>query len=677
MNKREIGTRIEKLKKEIERYRYAYHVEDKSLISDSALDTLKKELFNLEQSYPDLITPDSPTQRVGGKPVKEFHRVRHERRMISFNDAFSKEDMEDWFERANNYLGRALKEEFYTELKIDGFAIELIYENGILVGASTRGDGLIGEDVTQNIKTIDAIPLNLKGISKIDIPEKLIVRGEVFITKQEFQRINRDQEKKGERAYTNPRNIAAGTIRQLDSKIAASRKLDSFTYSIVTDLGQKTHADEHALLSKFGFKTDNKRHKVVKSLDGIFEYRDYWEKKRDALPFQIDGIVVVVNDNTLYEELGVVGKAPRGAIAYKFSPEEATTIVRNIKVQVGRTGALTPVAVLEPIEVGGVTIRHATLHNFDQIERLDVRIGDTVIISRAGDVIPQVTQVLEKLRTGKENKFKIPEKCPIDGSKIIKEGAIHRCSNIECGARLREGMGHFVSRSAFDIQGLGAKIIDRFIEEGLLSNFADIFHLDKGEISALPGFGEKSASNILSEVEKSKKISLPRLIYSLGIIHIGEETSHALTDELKAKNLSVHRPSDLIQTLGAFSLEELMTISDVGPKVGESIYNWFRNEIHKKLLYQLDNAGVVIVKSETTMSNKLMGRLFVITGVLNSMSREEAQKKIRQFGGHPANSVSAKTNYLVAGEDPGSKLDNAKKLGVTILTEKEFLKMLD
>ncbi len=677
MDKRAASTRIGKLRREIERYRYAYHVEDKSLISDAAHDSLKRELFRLEQQYPDLITPDSPTQRIGGEPAKQFKQVRHEIKMTSFNDAFNEEEMGAWFSRAESYLGTKIKPEFYLELKIDGFAIELVYDNGILVQGSTRGDGSIGEDVTENLKTIEAIPLNLSHSARIDIPERLIVRGEVFISKEEFARANRAQERKGEKPYANPRNLAAGSIRELDPKIAASRKLDSFIYSLVTDMGQKTHADEHVLLAKMGFKTDNRHHQVAGSLEEVFRYKNEWEgSKRDALPYQIDGIVVIVNDNKTYEKLGVVGKTPRGAIAYKFEPEEATTKLIDIRVQVGRTGALTPVAILEPVEVGGVTIKHATLHNFDQIARLGVRLGDTVVISRAGDVIPQVTQVLEKLRTGEEKKFKIPERCPIDGAKIIKEGAIHRCSNAGCGARLRRGISHFVSRAAFDIQGLGTRIVDKFIEEGFISDPSDIFSLDGNEIASLPGFGEKSAGNILDEIEKSKRVSLPRLIYSLGILHTGEETSYALTDELRARNISVHYPSDLIGTLGKFSRDELMAVPDVGPKVGESIHNWFRDETHQKLLHQLDRVGVVVARNETTAANKLMGQSFVITGVLASMSREEAQKKIRQLGGHPADSISAKTDYLVAGENPGSKLDKARKLGVKVLTEKELLGML-
>jgi len=461
MSKEEIKKRIQKLKDEINRDRYSYHVLNKSLISDEALDSLKKELFDLEIKYPEFVTPDSPTQRIGGKPLEQFKKVKHDVPMISFNDAFSEQDMRDWFERLENYLGRKLPNmDFYCELKIDGLAIELIYEDGVLIQGSTRGDGLIGEDVTQNLKTVEAIPLKIKS-DEIKIPERLVVRGEVFLTMREFERMNREQEKIGGKLYANPRNVAAGSIRQLDSKIAAARKLDSFAYDIVVGMNEKYHEKDHSNLHKLGFKT-NPQNKLLKSLECVFEFRDYWEKHRDKIPYEIDGIVVIVNDNGIFDEAGVIGKAPRAAVAYKFSPKEATTIVKDIKIQVGRTGAITPVAEFQPVQVGGITITHASLHNMDEIKRLGVKIGDTVIVSRAGDVIPQVTKVLPHLRTGKEKEFKMPSVCPVDGSKVVKDGVIYRCSNPYCGARLRESLYHFVSRGAFDIRGLGPKIIDRF-----------------------------------------------------------------------------------------------------------------------------------------------------------------------------------------------------------------------
>jgi len=386
--------------------------------------------------------------------------------MLSFNDAFSKEDVNDWLERLSNFLGRKINGPFYAELKIDGLAIELVYEKGILVHGSTRGDGEVGEDVTQNLKTIEAIPLALTNAT-VNFPEKLTVRGEVFLNRKEFDAINREQVKKGLKPYANPRNVAAGSIRQLDPKVTASRKLDSFQYDIVTKIGQKKHSEEHEILHKLGFRT-NINNKICATINDIFEFHEYWSKHREKLPYEIDGIVIIADDNSVYDSAGVIGKAPRAAIAYKFSPKEATTLVEDIKVQVGRTGALTPVAVMRPVNVGGVTITHASLHNADEIKRLGLKIGDTVIVRRAGDVIPQVTKVLKELRTGKEKEFKMPMRCPIDDSKVVQDGVISRCSSKTCGARHRESLYHFVSRSAFDIRGLGPKIIDRFLDESLI-----------------------------------------------------------------------------------------------------------------------------------------------------------------------------------------------------------------
>ncbi len=670
--------RVNKLKTEINHYRRAYHIHDKSLISDAALDSLKKELYDLETLYPNLVTADSPTQRIGGAPLKQFKKVRHVERMTSFNDAFSREDIENWLTRLENYLGRDVKREFYLELKIDGLAIELVYEKGLLVQGATRGDGIIGEDITQNLMTVEAIPLKLEIESagwRRKIPSRLVVRGEVFLTKQDFERINKEQVKKGEKAYANPRNIAAGSVRQLDPKITAGRKLDSFAYDIVTNLGQRKHQEEHELLHRLGFKT-NKGNKLVDSLEAVFEFRDYWETHRDHLPYEIDGIVIILNDNAVFEEAGIIGKAPRAAIAYKFSPKEATTIVEDIKIQVGRTGALTPVAILKVVEVGGIKITHATLHNYDEIQRLGVKIGDTVVVSRAGDVIPQITQVLKKLRTGKEKTFKMPEKCPVDGSKIIKDNVIYRCSNRECGARIRENLYHFVARSAFDLRGLGPQIIDRFLDEGLITDSADIFSLTEGDIAPLERFGEKSAKNIVDEIKKKRKIISPRFIYSLGILHVGEETSILLADRF-AREYKYNRDiSGLSDFYGNLSDDELQKIPDIGPKVSKSIYDWFRNSKNQKLLKRLEESGVelepFIIKKNI---GKFQGLTFVVTGSLENLTRDKAKQKIRDEGGNVAESVSKKTDYVIVGVNPGSKFDKAKKLGIKTLNEKEFLKL--
>ncbi|MDP1689341.1 MAG: NAD-dependent DNA ligase LigA [bacterium] len=680
IKKQQVKERIEKLKKEINHHRYLYHVLDSQEISDAALDSLKKELFDLEQEYPEYKTTDSPTQRIGGAPLKDFKKVRHGTPMTSFNDAFSVDDMFSWQERLSNYLGRDISgEDYYCELKIDGLAVELIYTNGIFTAGATRGDGKIGEDVTQNLKTIEAIPLSLKiNNSKLKILSRFTVRGEVFLSKKEFSRINNELEHKDQKIYANPRNLAAGTIRQLDPKIAAGRKLDSFQYSVVTDMSQKRHHEEHDILHSLGFKI-NTHNKICKGLKEVIEFRNYWEKHRGALPYEVDGIVVILNDNKTYNEAGVVGKAPRAAIAYKFDPIEATTTVLGIKIQVGRTGVLTPVAEMKPVNVGGVTIAHATLHNLDEIRRLGLKIGDTVIVSRAGDVIPQITSVLEKLRTGKEKEFKMPENCPVDNAKVIKDkgGVAYRCSNINCGARNREGLYHFISRAAFNIEGLGHKIIDRFLDEGLITDAADIFTLKEGDIAVLERFGEKSAKNIIEEIGSKKKISLQRFLYSLGIIHVGEETASLLAQYVTSNMGHVTRPKDILSIMSHVTPHLLQVIPDVGPKVAQSIYDWFHEKRNVLLLDKLDKVGIEIESNPLkAKSLKLSGLSFVITGSLKSMSRNEAKEKIRIFGGKVNESVSKQTTYVVVGDGPGSKAEKATKLGVKILTEKEFLKLL-
>ncbi len=689
MDKAAARERIGKLKKEITKYRTSRITFNKELISPEAEDALKKELFDIEMQFPDLITPDSPTQRVAGKPLKEFVKVRHDVRMTSLNDAFSEDDTRAWFKRLEDYLGdggkflgnerRNTKPLFYCELKIDGLAIELEYENGIFVRGSTRGDGMIGEDVTQNLRTVDAIPLSLH---RRDIP-RLVVRGEVFLTKKEFEKINREAERRGEKPYANPRNVAAGSIRQLNPAITASRRLDSFQYDIVTDMGVITHEGKHHLLAELGFKT-NPNNKSARTLDEVFAFRNYWAEHREKLDYEIDGTVIIVNDNAIFERAGIIGKAPRAAIAYKFSPREATTIVREIKVQVGRTGALTPVAVMDPVNVGGVTITHASLHNADEIGRLGLKIGDTVIISRAGDVIPQIIRVLPELRTGRERIFKMPTRCPVDGSKVVREGAIERCSSRMCAAQHREQLYHFVSRAAFNIEGLGPKIIDKFLDEGLISDAADIFTLQAGDIAALERFGEKSAENIVEETSLKRRITLPRFLYSLGILHVGEETAVTL-----AKNFDFGATGNpipigkIVKKFQALSPEDLQKIQDIGPVVAKSIHEWFREPRNMKLLERLESAGVTVAASlrpaggaHDAAGGKLVGKTFVLTGSLESMSREDAKEKIRSLGGDASESVSKKTDYLVAGSEPGSKYEKAKKLGVTILDEKQFLDLI-
>ena len=682
MTKAEAKTRAEKLRHEIDRYRYAYHVEGRSLISDEALDSLKKELFDIEAEFPDLVTPDSPTQRVAGKPLAQFKKVTHrddagrEARMSSLNDAFSEDDLRAWYERLENYLKADIVPAFYTDLKMDGLAVELVYENGVLVQGSTRGDGIVGEDVTQNLRTIEAIPLNLRAPRGDGVPKRVVVRGEVFLIKKEFARLNREQEKGGGKAYANPRNVAAGSIRQLDPAITQSRRLRFFAYSLVGE-GTKTKEEEYACIKEFGIPI-NPHGRVVKGLDGAIAFHKETEAKREELDYEIDGIVLTLNDSALFRAAGVIGKAPRGAVAYKFSPREATTIVKDIEVQVGRTGALTPVAIMEPVNVGGVTITHASLHNADEIGRLGLKIGDTVIVSRAGDVIPQVTKALPELRTGKEKEFRMPAHCPVDGSPVKRDGVACRCSNPRCGARHLESLRHFVSRGGFNIEGLGPKILTKFLDEGLIADAADIFELKVGDISALPRFGDKSAENIVTEVAAKKKVALPRFIYALGIIHVGEETARALAEFASAKK-TARSPADILKILERTSGEDLQAIPDIGPKVAASIAEWFRDRRNIKLLNDLEKHGVSIEPFRPLTKEgpraALAGKTFVLTGTLTSLTRDEAKERVRVLGGEISEAVSKKTDYVVTGREPGSKYEKAVKLGVTILDERAFTKM--
>ncbi|MFH1968309.1 MAG: NAD-dependent DNA ligase LigA [bacterium] len=722
MNKQKAQQRVEKLRKAINHHRYLYHVLDKQEISDEALDSLKKELFDLEQKFPELVTIGSPTQRIGGEALKEFKKVRHSEKMLSFNDAFSKKDMEDWLERISKLLTEKEKKElilpphhsakggtgsggFYCELKIDGLAIELIYEKGLLKTGSTRGNGVVGEDITQNIRTIDAIPLSLQTIyphtkvfinfgvgASYKLPTRLVVRGEVFITKKEFERINKLQKEKNLPAYANPRNIAAGSVRQLDPKITAGRKLDSFIYDLKTDLsptnfeekiieagqksksisklvgdeGQKTHEGIHSVLKGLGFKT-NKNNKYCKSMQDVFNFWEYWVKHREKLNYEIDGIVVIANNNRIFKKLGVVGKAPRGAVAFKFPQAQATTKVLGITLQVGRTGAITPVAVLEPVQVSGITITRATLHNEDEIKRLGVKIGDTVIVGRAGDVIPDIVKVLGELRTGKEKNFKMPDICPSCKTELVKldNEALWRCPNLKCFARLKRNFYHFVSRSAFDIDGLGPKIIDKLLDEGLVQDPGDLFELKEGDIAPLERFAEKSAENLVKSIQSKKNIALPRFIYALGIRNVGEETAIDLAKHFGSiKNIKEAEP------------ENLDSISDIGPVVSKSIYRWFRNKDNLKFLEKLQKFVIINYQPSIAKKGKLTGKTFVLTGALESMTRDDAKSRIRELGGEVLSSVSLKTDYLVSGSDPGSKAERAKKLGVKIIDEKTFLKTL-
>ncbi len=675
MNKKEDKKRIAKLRQVINHNNYLYHVLDTPEINDAAFDSLKHELSKLEEQYPDLITLDSPTQRVSGQALDKFKKVKHKKRMLSLEDIFYQEELEAWQERIQK-LVPSQKLDYFTELKIDGFAITLIYKNGIFFQGATRGDSRIGEDVTQNLKTIKSIPLKLE--IRQSFPNKEIdkkareflekgeieVRGEVYMTKSAFKKVNEDRMKNKLPLYANPRNTAAGSIRQLDSKIAASRKLDFLSYDLVTDLGQETHEQEHQILRALGFKTS--KEKGLDSIKRIVEFKEEINKIRNRLAYQIDGLVISVNNNVILKKLGVVGKAPRGMIAYKFPAEETTTIVKDIVVQVGRTGALTPVAILKPIRLGGVSITRATLHNDDEIKRLDVKIGDTVIIQRAGDVIPDIVKVIKKLRTNNEKKFNMPKKCPACGSKIIRKKGevVYRCTNLECGSIQRKRIMHFVSRKAFNIDGIGPQIVNQLMDEGLISDPSDLFLLKYGDLVSLERFAEKSANNLIESIEKSKEIPLDKFIYSLGIRHVGEETSIAL-----AQNFG-----DL-KKISKTEEEKLANIEDIGQIVAQSIVKWFNYRRNRDLINNLIKNGVKIGRVKI-FEKKLSGLIFVLTGELDSYTREKSKTKIRQFGGEISNSVSKNTDFVVYGNNPGSKYMEAKRLGVKIINEKEFLKII-
>ncbi|KPJ71788.1 hypothetical protein AMJ50_00410 [Parcubacteria bacterium DG_74_3] len=676
MNKEETRKRIEKLKKVINYHRYLYHVLNKQEISEDALDSLKHELYKLEKQFPEFITPDSPTQRVAGKPLEGFEKVRHETPMLSIEDIFSEEELKEWITYLKK-LEPQVRFNFFAELKVDGFAISLVYKDGILTVGSTRGNGEAGENVTQNLKTIESIPLNLAQHRKIPNREiekklkrsikkgKIEIRGEVFMEKNKFEKLNKELKKRGEKTYSNPRNLAAGSIRQLDPKLAAARPLDFLAYDIVTNVGQKNHFEEHQILPALGFKTN--KGKECKSLEEIIEFWKEINKKRNSFPFQIDGIVVNVNQNKAFARLGVVGKSPRGVRAFKFSPKQVTTRIKDVKLQVGRTGAITPVAVLEPVEVGGVTISRATLHNEDEIRRLGVKIGDTVIIGRAGDVIPDIIKVLTELRTGKEKGFEMPKKCPVCGTKLIKrkEEVVWRCTNPKCLARQRKYFYHFISKGTFDIEGIGPKIIDRLIEGGLISDPADLFELKEKDIAPLERFAEKSAKNLIEAIQSKKKIALPRFIFALGIRNVGAETAQDLADYFGS-----------LEGLKKATLQNLEKIRNIGPIVAQSIYDFFQDKGHLAFIGKLKKVGVQIITETKFKHQPLKGKIFVLTGTLELMTRKEAKENIRFLGGEVSESVSKKTNYVVFGQNPGSKLEEAKKLGIETIDEREFLAIL-
>ncbi len=661
MTKEVAKKEIEKLRKEIHFHNYRYYVLNDPVISDYEYDMLVKRLEELERKFPEFITPDSPTQRVGGEPIKEFLSVTHNPPMLSLDNTYSYEDLQEFDRRLRktvsgvNYIG---------ELKVDGVAVALRYKNGIFYQGATRGDGHRGDDITANLKTIKTLPLKLL-TDETDFLN-LEVRGEVFITKKQFLEMNKEREKEGEALFANPRNACAGSLKLLDPKEVAKRRLDIFIHTVPKPPGERYKSDLSVLeqLAKIGFKVIP-HSGLLLTINDVIGFCEEWKEKREELPYEVDGVVIKVDSFAQRTELGETIKSPRWAVAYKYPPRQATTKIKRIYVQVGRTGALTPVAEFEPVFLSGTTVTHATLHNFDEIKRKDIRVNDTVIIEKAGEVIPQVVKVVKDKRTGKEREFPIPKHCPVCGGNVVKEReeVAYRCVNASCPAQVKRRIEHFASRKAMDIENLGEKIINLLVEKGLIKDFADIYFLKPEELLTLERMGKKSVQNLLNAINESKNRPFHRVLYALGIRHVGIGGAQILAN---------HFPS--IDALIKASLEELSQISGIGPIIGESIKNFFSDKNNLALIAKLKKAGVRL--AEEKKSKVLQGKTFVITGTLKNFTREKAHELIISCGGNVGTSVSKKTDYLVCGAEPGSKLEKARSLGVKVISEEEFLKLI-
>ena len=663
-----IEKEIEKLRNDIRYHEHRYYVLDNPEISDFEFDKLMRRLQELEVQNPELVTPDSPTQRVGGQPAEEFPKLRHSVPMLSLDNTYSVDELKDFDRRVREISGRS-KVEYVGELKLDGLSMALTYEDGVLTHSVTRGDGVEGEDVTANVKTIRSVPLGFDAERSelIGDPRRLEVRGEVIMPRKAFEQTNAQREAAGEPRFANPRNAAAGSMRQLDSRIVAQRKLDMFLYYLLVEDREplREHWQNLEALVKMGFKVNPNR-RLCKSFEELMAYIQEWESKRDGLEYEIDGIVVKVNDIRLWEELGTTAKSPRWAIAYKYAARQATTRVMDIRAQVGRTGTLTPVADLEPVDVGGVTVSHATLHNMDEITRLGVKIGDAVLIQRAGEVIPQVVKVVKQAPEGRE--FSMPKQCPVCGGEVHRaEGEVaYRCVNSACPARLKESLLYFAGRRAMNIDGLGDALVDQLVDKGLVRDVADLYALTQEKVANLERMGDKSASNLLLEIDNSKKASLARLIFALGIRFVGERTGQLLADHFAS-----------LDKLAKASEEELLEVEEVGPRVAESILEFFREPRNLKVIEKLRKASLQFESAKIHKpEGNLAGKQFVLTGTLPRYSRDEAKKMIEEAGGRVTGSVSKKTDYVVVGADPGSKLDKARSLGVKTIEEGELLKLL-
>ena len=660
-----IRKRVEKLREEIEYHNYRYYILDQPEISDAQYDRLIKELEKLEEQYPELRSSNSPTQRVGAHPLEEFEIVKHTIPMLSLANAFDESEARDFDKRVKKFLGTSEDIEYVAEPKLDGLAVELVYERGQFVVGSTRGDGINGENISQNLRTIRTVPLQL--IQKeIPAPERLEVRGEAIMQIEKFKELNRKREEKGEPLFANPRNAAAGSIRQLDPKITAGRPLEIYFYGLGEVIGRtfKTQWEVLKSLPKWGLRT-NPHVRKCNNIDEVLNYYHEMNERRETLPYEIDGTVIKVNRFDLQARLGEIARSPRWALAFKFQPKQETTKIIDIRPQVGRTGALTPVAVMEPVKVGGVEVSRATLHNQDEIDRLDVRIGDTVIIQRAGDVIPEVVQVITSKRKGTEKKFKMPSKCPVCGAEVVKEEAIHRCIGLDCPAQLKGRIKHFASKRAMDIEGLGVKLIDQLVDKGLVKDVADIYYISKQQLIELERMADKSAQNIIDAIEKSKTKPLSKFLYALGIRHVGETTAEDLARNFPRLDNFFH-----------LSEEDLMKVEGIGPEVAASVVRFFRDDKNKESIERLKKAGVKVIEPKSKERGNLAGKTFVFTGALKTFQRDEARNLVESLGGMTASSVSKKVDYVVIGEDPGSKFDKAKELGIKTLTEEEFKKMI-
>jgi DNA ligase (NAD+) len=669
MDRGEAERQIEQLRQQLHYHNYRYHVLDDPEITDAEYDHLMRRLQEVEAAFPDLVTPDSPTQRVGATPLAEFRTVLHSLPMLSLDNAFSSGEVRDFDQRVKRQLGRNGPVEYVAEPKIDGLAVELVYEEGTLVQGSTRGDGVRGEDITQNLRTIKTMPLRLIAASHAPIPRRLEVRGEVYMTKRDFQRLNARRAEEGEPTFANPRNASAGSLRQLDPRITAGRPLNIFCYGVgrVEGMTFQTHWDMLQTLSRWGLKVDTHCEKC-QGIEAALAYYDRLREQREDLPYEIDGAVIKVNALALQEALGTRSRSPRWAVAYKFEPKQAVTRVKAIMVQVGRTGALTPVALLEPVQVSGVEVGRASLHNPDEVARKDVRAGDWVVVQRAGDVIPEIVEVLKERRTGEEKPFEMPTRCPICGSAVVRleDEVVPRCVGLSCAAKLKESIVHFASKGGMDIEGLGDRTVDQLVERGLVKDIGDLYSLTKDDLLKLERLADKSASNLLAAIERSKQTTLPRLLYALGIRHVGEHVAEVLAREYPGW-----------QDLQHAAYEELQAIHEIGPRIAQSIVAFFQDPGNQAVLEKLHRGGIRATATERpSVDQSMRGKTLVFTGELQAYTRAEAKRLVEAHGGRVTSAVSRATSYVVAGADAGSKLDQARKLGVAVLTEDEFTALL-